>query len=146
MLLSQASLCFPFGARSLRSKHVGPCKTPNYLTTVHRLLMLFPDQPIVDLAKHWLNIPVNSKPPMPPRANPQASVTFFKHFGQILRYVGSLDGQCHANRLFKNCPMRQNIYSKVISSEHGKLSYGSLFISIKLFSPESPHSNASTKQ
>ena len=61
MLLSLASLCFAFGARSLRSRHVGLCKTPNYLTTVNRLLMLFPDWLIVDLAKHLLNIPVNSK-------------------------------------------------------------------------------------
>ena len=79
-------------------------------------------------------------------------VFFLKNFGQIRKYVGSLDGQMpHSyrasksvksptnQRLFKNFPMRQIVYSNVhnTANHNGKLSYGGLFKPMKLFIPES---------
>ena len=39
------------------------------------------------------NVPVNSKTAHPPPGQTPGHLTFLKNFGQILRYVASLDGQ-----------------------------------------------------
>ena len=41
----------------------------------------------------WDNVPVNSKTAHAPPGHTPGHLTFLKHFGQIPRYVGSLDGQ-----------------------------------------------------
>ena len=42
---------------------------------------------------HFSNVPVNSKTAHPPPGQTPGHLTFLKNFGQIPRYVASLDGQ-----------------------------------------------------
>ena len=92
-------------------------------------------------------------PPPLPKQTP-GHLTFLKNFGQIPWYVGSWDGQMphwlalptttsdylnfsHMSKHLFKCKY-PNKYNWNISNL-GKLSYGGLFIWIKLFIPQSPH-------
>ena len=117
--------------------------------------------PLVGVQLYFFCRPVNSKTaramyPLPAKC---WHLVFLKNFRQIRKYVGSLDGQMPHRyrasksvksltdqRLLKNFPMRQIVYSNVNNTvKHnrnilslGKLSYGGLFKPIKLFIPRSP--------
>ena len=86
-----------------------------------------------------------TKLPMPLR-RPLGIWFFLEGFGQIPRYVGSLDGQIpHRLALEKvsNKPFPPK-HNRNISSL-GKLSHGDLFIPIALFISKSPHLTGSFK-
>ena len=63
---------------------------------VQNTLMVFQIPITVVIKLNAINAPVNSKtahPPPPPSGQTPGHLTFWKNFGQIPRYIASLDGQ-----------------------------------------------------
>ena len=78
---------------------------------------------------HLLYVPVNSKTaqsPPPPGQNP-GHLTFLKNFGQIPRYVASLDGQMpHPLELQRgsNPPPSRHVTHEISECKQNRLPFG----------------------